>query len=57
MSQKKKLEQLLVKHKGVLSLDNWIMAIQSWGIPADAIAQICNAPVPDNLYNVIAARD
>jgi alanyl-tRNA synthetase len=32
------------------------MAIQSWGIPADAIAQICSLPVPDNLYNEIANR-
>jgi hypothetical protein len=32
------------------------MAIQSWGIPADAIAQICNISVPDNLYAEIATR-
>ena len=30
--------------------------MQSWGIPADAIAQICKVPVPDNLYAVIAER-
>jgi hypothetical protein len=46
----------VAKSKGALSLDNWIMAIQSWGIPADAIAQICGLPVPDNLYNEIANR-
>jgi alanyl-tRNA synthetase len=56
-AQKKKLEQLVVKSKGKLSLDNWIMIIQSWGIPADAIAQICNLPVPDNLYAEIASRE
>jgi hypothetical protein len=32
------------------------MVMQSWGIPADAIAQICNTPVPDNLYAEIALR-
>jgi alanyl-tRNA synthetase len=56
-AQKKKLETLVTKNKGVLSLDNWILAIQSWGIPADAISQICKIPVPDNLYAEIAARE
>ena len=32
------------------------MAIQSWGIPADAISQISKSPVPDNLYAEIANR-
>ena len=32
------------------------MIMQSWGIPADAIAQVCNTPVPDNLYAEIAER-
>lgn len=32
------------------------MAMQSWGIPADAISQICKIPVPDNLYAEIADR-
>ena len=53
---KKKLEQLLLKTKGKLTLDQWIMAMESWGIPADAIAEICKCPPPDNLYNEIAAR-
>ena len=44
------------KSKGKLSIDQWIMAIQSWGIPADAIANICKLPVPDNLYYEIAER-
>lgn len=55
-SQKKKLQQLLAKNKGKLSIDNWIMVMQSWGIPADAISQICNIPVPDTLYAEIADR-
>lgn len=32
------------------------MAIQSWGIPADAISQICKLPIPDTLYYEIAER-
>jgi alanyl-tRNA synthetase len=55
-AQKKKLEQLITKNKGVLSLDNWIMAMQSWGIPADLIAQVSKTAVPDNLYATIAER-
>lgn len=30
--------------------------MQSWGIPADVIAQVCKEPVPDNLYAQIALR-
>lgn len=33
-----------------LSIDDWIVAMQSWGIPADAISQITKLPIPDNLY-------
>ena len=39
-----------------MTIDQWIMAIQSWGIPADAISQICKLPVPDTLYYEIALR-
>ncbi len=39
-----------------MTLDQWIMAMESWGIPADAIAEICKCPPPDNLYAEIAAR-
>lgn len=53
---KKKLEQLLSKAKGKLTLDQWIMAMESWGIPADAIAEISKCSPPDNLYAEIAAR-
>lgn len=55
-AQKKKLEQLIAKNKGKLSLDNWIMAMQSWGIPADLISQVSKEAVPDNLYATIAER-
>ena len=55
-AQKKKLQQLIAKNKGKLSLDNWIMAMQSWGIPADLISQVSKEAVPDNLYATIAER-
>lgn len=32
------------------------MAMQSWGIPADAIADISKTPIPGNLYLEIANR-
>ena len=50
-AKKAKLEKLLKKDKGKLSLDNWILAIQSEGIPADTISEICKLQIPDNLYS------
>lgn len=41
MVKRKKIEQLVNKKKGKLTLDDWIMAMQTWGIPADVIAQVC----------------
>lgn len=32
------------------------MAMQTWGIPADVIAQAAQTEVPGNLYNEIANR-
>ena len=55
--QKKKLEKLLKKNKGVLSIDDWIIAVTSWGIPADRIAQIAKQEVPNNLYTEISDRE
>lgn len=54
-SQKQKLDKLIKKNK-VLSIDDWILAITSYGIPADSISQITNQPVPGNLYYEIALR-
>ena len=39
-----------------MTIDDWILAMQSYGIPADAIAQISGQPVPGNLYYEIAVR-
>lgn len=54
--QKKNLEKVLKTKKGVLSIDDWIVAMQSWGIPADRISEISGLPVPGNLYYEIAQR-
>ena len=55
--QKKNLEKLLKQRKnGKLTIDDWIIAMQSWGIPADKIAELSKEPVPGNLYYEIATR-
>ena len=53
--QKVKLEKL-IKKKGTLSIDDWIVAMTSWGIPADTIAQISKQEMPGNIYYEIAER-
>lgn len=53
--QKSKLDKLL-KKKSKLDIDDWIVAMTSWGIPADAIAQISGQEVPKQLYYEIAQR-
>ena len=53
--QRTKLEKLLNKTKK-LTIDDWIVAMTSWGIPADVIAQVSKDPVPGNLYYEIAIR-
>jgi alanyl-tRNA synthetase len=54
--QRKNLEGVLKKKKGVLIIDDWIVAMQSWGIPADRISEISGLPIPGNLYYEIALR-
>jgi alanyl-tRNA synthetase len=53
--QKAKLDKLL-KKKAKMDIDDWIVAMTSWGIPADAIAQISGQEIPPNLYYEIATR-
>ena len=53
--QRTKLEKMLNKNKK-LTIDDWIIAMTSWGIPADVIAQVSKDPVPGNLYYEIALR-
>lgn len=57
-SQKEKLTKLL-KKKGkdtALSLEDWIVAVTSWGISADAIQTITKQEIPLNLYYEIAMK-
>ncbi len=51
--QKEKLEKL-IKKKKELSVDDWILAMQSWGIPADRISELTGLQIPGNLYYVIS---
>jgi alanyl-tRNA synthetase len=54
--QKDQLNKLLKKKKGVLSIDDWILAMQSWGLPADSISDITKLPIPGNLYYEISQK-
>ena len=56
VEQQKKLIKLVEKNKGKLSIDDWILVMQSWGIPADAVSEITKLPIPGNLYYEIATR-
>ena len=53
---KTKLMKLLSKKNGRLSLDDWILAVTSWGLPADKISDFSGLPVPDNLYYEISQQ-
>mmetsp|Transcript_3506 Transcript_3506/g.5263 ORF Transcript_3506/g.5263 Transcript_3506/m.5263 type:complete len:480 (-) Transcript_3506:954-2393(-) len=52
----KKLEKIIKQRKGKLTLDDWIVCMQSHGIPADKISEIVKTPIPQNLYYEIALR-
>jgi alanyl-tRNA synthetase len=52
----KKLDALLKKKKGKLDINDWITAMQSYGIAADKISEVVGAPIPQNLYYEIALR-
>lgn len=55
-AQKDTLKKLVDKRKGQLNIDDWIIAMQSWGIPADKISEISGLAIPGNLYYEIARR-
>ena len=55
-AQAEQLKKLLKKNKNTLSIDDWIKAMQSWGIPADKISEVSGIPIPGNLYYEIATR-
>ena len=51
--QQKKLVTLIEKQnkkKAKLSMDDWINAVISWGIPVDVISQLAQQPIPGDLY-------
>ena len=52
----KKLEKIIKQRKGKLTIDDWIVCMQSHGIPADKISEIVKAPIPGNLYYEISVR-
>jgi len=52
----KKLEKIMKQRKNKLTLDDWIVCMQSHGIPADAISEIVKTPIPQNLYYEISQR-
>ena len=52
----KKLEKIVKQRKGKLTIDDWIVCMQSHGIPADKISEIVKAPIPGNLYYEISVR-
>ena len=54
--QSEKLKKLLKKNKNKLSIDDWILAMTSWGIPVDTIAKVSGIKAPENLYYEIATR-
>ena len=54
--QEKNLKKLVDKRKGTLTMDDWIVCIQSWGIPVDRIAVIAKQDPPSNLWYEIDYR-
>ncbi len=56
VEQQKNLTQRMKKSKGKLTIEDWIVAVTSWGIPADRVAEITKLPIPPNLYYEIASR-
>jgi len=52
-AQKTKVEKMLKKNKQ-LTLDDWVMAITTHGISADAVAAFSGQPIPGNLYYELA---
>lgn len=52
-AQLEKLKKHLEKKK-TMTTEDWILAIQSWGIPAEKISETTKFPIPDDLYIKIA---
>jgi hypothetical protein len=52
----KKLDKIIKQRKGKLTLEDWIVCMQSHGIPADKISEVVKTPIPQNLYYEIAMK-
>ncbi|BFU25373.1 alanine--tRNA ligase, putative [Entamoeba histolytica HM-1:IMSS-B] len=54
IESQQKVQTLLKKKKGVLTVDDWIFAMKSYGLSPDKINEISKLPIPDNLYTKLA---
>lgn len=54
-AQQKKIVDIFNKKK-TLTLNDWIVAIESWGMSPDSIAEATGLLQPDNLYNEMELR-
>jgi alanyl-tRNA synthetase len=52
----KKLNKIIQTKKGKLDINDWIVAMQSFGIAPDKIAEVTGQAIPGNLYYEIALR-
>lgn len=54
--QKQLLTALLKKRKNKLTIDDWIMCVTSYGLPAELVAKESKSDIPGNLWYEIATR-
>eukprot|EP00163_Fabomonas_tropica_P013461 TRINITY_DN2499_c0_g1_i1.p1 TRINITY_DN2499_c0_g1~~TRINITY_DN2499_c0_g1_i1.p1 ORF type:complete len:973 (-),score=368.24 TRINITY_DN2499_c0_g1_i1:251-3169(-) len=54
---KAKLDKVIKKKKGVLTLDDWVLAVTAWGIDPDRIHELTGLEIPGGLYYEIATRE
>jgi alanyl-tRNA synthetase len=54
---KEKLDKLIKKRKGDLTLDDWVLAVTSYGLDAEKIHELTGMTIPGSLYYEIATRE
>ena len=54
--QKKQITKLIKKTKSKLSIEDWILAVSSWGVSADRISELSGQMIPSNLYQKISEK-
>ena len=47
----------MLKKKGILEMNKWILCMKTYGIPADNISDISGLDIPNNLYCEIALQE